>query len=168
MITLPAKKLTEMVERIEEIASTARNGQARADLIRRLAGLGSWIGGLVPQMRPFNQMLWAALRTAIEGHIYQQQVKVALEWILAFASSRQGDFTRIIYVEWCEVVTLTLEVDASPVGGGFVAWWAGQQIGGRRSLIGTGSAIGPVWMRSAREARLDQQLPRRCGRHTPL
>jgi hypothetical protein len=122
VITLPARKFAELVERIEEITATAQSGQARADLVRRLAGLGSWIGGLVPQLRPFNQMLWAALRTAVSGYIYQLQVKIALDWILQFASSWQGDFIRIIHTEWCEVITLTLEVDASPVGGGFVAW----------------------------------------------
>jgi hypothetical protein len=53
VITLPARKFAELVERIEEIAATAQSGQARADLVRRLAGLGSLLSATKAGKREF-------------------------------------------------------------------------------------------------------------------
>ena len=98
-VTLPSKKFQELAEKLKELQSSGlAAGVVKTDPLRRLAGLGSWIGGLNPQIRPFVQMYWAALTKSREGKVFWPQIRIPVEWLLQLATAQQADFTRIIHV----------------------------------------------------------------------
>ena len=56
--------------------------------VRMLAGRGSWLGGLLPQVRPFVRMLWGSLvkpATRRKDRIYKTQIQRPLQWLKALA-----------------------------------------------------------------------------------
>ena len=53
--------------------------------LRQLAGLAAWLAGLMPQLRPFTAMLWAALYSSKEETVMARQVKRPVSWLMAFA-----------------------------------------------------------------------------------
>ena len=54
--------------------------------LRRFVGLAQWMAGLLPQLRPSCERLWAALASKGKdlGHVWREQVKVAIKWLVAF------------------------------------------------------------------------------------
>ena len=126
VVTLPEKKLVQLQETVSKHLAAPR-GMVKASDLRALAGLGSWIGGVLPQVRPFIQQLWAAMAAPrdpkLAGLVYFKQVKSALEWLQVFAQANAtAPVTRTCWVTDAYRVAITMEVDASPWGGGAVLW----------------------------------------------
>ena len=80
------------------------------------------MAGLLPQLKPFVGMLWAALgsKGTGEGEIWRRQVEVPLRWLshlfgstCSFASWRK--FAR-------PLIQVVIATDASPFGGGALLW----------------------------------------------
>ena len=59
IVDLPQKKIDDL----KKICSTMLTGRGMigAGPLRSLAGQTSWIGGIVPQIRPFVRQIWGAL-----------------------------------------------------------------------------------------------------------
>ena len=100
-VTLPVKKLHQLRNDINTLTKDGR-GMCRADLLRSLAGLGGWVGSIIPQVLPFIRRLWAALATPRardkKGLVYLSQIRMALQWLLAFATRDPvAPIRRIVY-----------------------------------------------------------------------
>jgi hypothetical protein len=120
-ITMPVKKLQNLELQIKELTDGHR-GMVKAVKLRALTGLASWIGSMLPQLRPFVQQLWAALsaprKPGLQALVYFKRIESALEWLLAFATANGSiPIERIYLVCHRRVVAITMEVDASPWGG---------------------------------------------------
>ena len=87
----------------------------RKDL-ENMAGLVEWMAGILPQLKPFNQMLWAALG-ARANNIYSKQIALALEWFKAFPEGRGLSNERIFQLTPPRF-TIVVAFDASTTGGG--------------------------------------------------
>ena len=60
--------------------------------LRQLAGLATWIAGVLPQFSAYTAMLWAALACAKGNQVDRRHVKRPIEWLLRFC--RDG-FTNV-------------------------------------------------------------------------
>ena len=89
------------------------------DRLRSLAGLGSWIAGLAPQVKPFIRQIWAAIATPVQSSsnlpvvhkvrrgtkcappklVYRKQIAAALRWLELFALGNQGGLSKTFYLE---------------------------------------------------------------------
>ena len=107
------------------------------DSLRSFAGLGSWISTVVPVMRPFVQMLWAAATSQPSGRektfkhgkwVSRARIRTALVWLKAFAALRLTTLPRQ-FLAAEPLHSPTVGFDASTTGGG--AWFIG---GGTSSL----------------------------------
>ena len=123
--TLPESKRLGLISLMDEIQQ-APGGQAQRALVRTLAGRGSWVGGLLPQVRTFIRQVWAALTSSTaaskSGRVFVRQMAPALAWLRAFAEQSEGAFMRDVYLIDRSAPGAVIEVDASPWGGGAV-WW---------------------------------------------
>ncbi|CAK0911850.1 unnamed protein product [Prorocentrum cordatum] len=124
VITLPESKRVELLEAVDQLASVR---WAPLRDVRRLAGRASWIAGLLPQLRPFVQQLWAAQCTAPAGkRVGRRQIARALTWLRAFATGSAGPFSRVVRAA-DPVLHFTVAFDASTTGGGallYVTLWS--------------------------------------------
>jgi hypothetical protein len=125
-ITMPPKKMQGLAGLINEMI-TGHRGMVKAVKLRSLSGLAAWIGSMLPQLKPFVQQLWAALsaprKSGLLGMVYYKQIESALEWLLEFASQNgKIPIERVYLVCHRHVVAITMEVDASPWGGGAILW----------------------------------------------
>jgi hypothetical protein len=125
-ITMPPKKMQCLTQQINDMI-TGHRGMVKAVKLRSLAGLAAWIGSMLPQLKPFVQQLWAALsaprKPGLLALIYYKQIESALDWLLKFAAANSVmPIERIYLVCHRRVVSITMEVDASPWGGGAVLW----------------------------------------------
>ena len=120
-LTIPADKLGKLVRHARDIL--ACNGVAPRKLVRSFAGLGEWVAGVVPQLKPFMTMVWAALSTeGRDNHfIFVQQITRPLKWVVALIGDRPQDFKRTIHID-PPVEQIVIACDASPWGGGAVLW----------------------------------------------
>ena len=91
----------------------------RKDL-ENMAGLVEWMAGILPQLKPFNTMLWAALGRKAKN-IFSKQIAVTLEWFQAFAENRKIGNERIFRLTPPRF-TIMVAFDASTTGGGAVMW----------------------------------------------
>ena len=116
-LTIPADKLAKLVKHARDILSS--NGVASRKLVRSFAGLGEWVAGVVPQLKPFMTMVWAALNT--EGRdsqfIFVQQITRPLNWVVTLIGDRPQDFKRTIHID-PPVEQIVIAVDAPPWGWG--------------------------------------------------
>lgn len=101
--------------------------------LRKFAGQANHVAGLLYGWRPFLESFWAALADAErkakrkKSHaprqmVWTKQVRIALQWILDFLSSRAGSLSR----QWFFLsymspdINLIMALDASPYGIGGV------------------------------------------------
>ena len=123
-VSIPADKLADVHELcVKWITGT---GMISAGELRQFAGKGSWMGGILPQLRPFVRQLWGALaaqRSPATPHlVHKRQVLPALEWIRDFAAAGAGGITRKIRLADRGVAGPAIATDASPWGGGAVLY----------------------------------------------
>ena len=94
--------------------------------IRELAGLCSWIASIVPVLKPYTQMLWAAAcAPPAEGEssvfLARARVSLPLRWLRAFAEEgliRQPRRFPVV----CPTEGPVIAFDASLSGGGAVIY----------------------------------------------
>ena len=126
-VSLPARKVQALVEELRSISTACPKGTVYRDRLRSLAGLGSWIAGLAPQVKPFIRQIWAAIaaRTESGAHpklVYHKQIAAALHWLELFASGNQGGLSQISCLEDRFQDGIALVCDASLWGGGAACW----------------------------------------------
>eukprot|EP00435_Cladocopium_sp_Y103_P044912 s3083_g12.t1 len=141
-------------ERIHKLQATVRRGLAETGLVhgvRSLAGELSWVAGIVPTIRPFTNMIWAATY-AMEGQdhrakqgaskarirprdaVFAKMIKLPLQWLQRFLDGHHGGLQRVRRV-WDRTAfpQWYVRTDASTTGlGGIlldakgrpVRWWA--------------------------------------------
>ena len=71
-VELPQKKVDDLCKVCKEMLQG--RPMVGVDCVRRLAGQASWIGGIIPQLRPFTRQVWAALGAAVTGRNGQELV----------------------------------------------------------------------------------------------
>ena len=124
IITVPEEKITQMKDTCKQFLSG--KGMVEEKLVRAFAGRGSWLGGLLPQVRPFYKQVWRALAAPRKvnktNFIFVKQFRPALLWLLALAEQNQHGLSRTIYAEDRGRWGPTLLCDASPWGGGALYW----------------------------------------------
>ena len=91
--------------------------------LRRFVGLAQWMAGLLPQLRPFCERLWAALSSKGKdsGHVWRDQVKTAVTWLVAFVRERHYPLRRVLSAAPPQNRAV-LFFDACPTGGGAVLY----------------------------------------------
>ena len=62
--------------------------------MRQLAGLASWMAGLMPQLNAFTRMVWAAIHVSNEFTLPFKQVQKPLQWFAALAEMSFGPLER--------------------------------------------------------------------------
>ena len=124
IITVPEDKLAQLKDTCKQFLSG--KGIIEEKLVRAFAGRGSWLGGLLPQVRPFYKQVWGALAAPRKGDkahlVYVKQFRPALVWLLSLAESNQNGLSRKVYAEDRDRWGPTLLCDASPWGGGALYW----------------------------------------------
>jgi hypothetical protein len=82
-------------------ALSARRQYVSRKALREFTGRAEWVAGMLPQLKPFVQMLWAALSTSSLGpdKVWIRQVKVALCWLEAFFALSQGPLTKTTFAD---------------------------------------------------------------------
>ena len=124
IITVPADKLLQLRDTCKEFLTG--KGMVEDKSVRTFAGRGSWLGGLLPQVRPFFKQVWGALaaaRTSSKKNlIYVKQFRPAAEWLLSLAEDNPGGLSRRVYAEDRGRWGPTIVCDASPWGGGALFW----------------------------------------------
>ena len=92
IIGISADRAKQLSERCRKLAGMGER-VPRAE-VRRLAGLGSWMAGLMPQLSAFTRMFWAANHASNEFTIARTQVLAPLQWFTAFAEVAFGPLER--------------------------------------------------------------------------
>ena len=120
-ITLPEEKRAEALQCLADLR--AQGSKIRRRDLRQATGKFEWIAGMLPQLRPFTQTLWAALSSsgASPTKVYARQVSLALTWLRAFFSLETGHLTRVVRAD-TPATTPVVAFDASPHGMGAVLW----------------------------------------------
>ena len=77
-VTITAERMAKLAEKCEELMSVERVPKQQ---LRRLAGLATWIAGVMPQISAFTAMLWAAISSTTESSVAQAQAARALKWM---------------------------------------------------------------------------------------
>ena len=94
MVSIPEDKLDILLDQTCELrSSVVVNRRA----VRAYCGKLSCIGGMVPFVRPFLGMVWAALSSTSSlpvNLIHCRQFKVALDWLHALLQGRHGPLVR--------------------------------------------------------------------------
>ncbi len=114
LVTLSEKRCKELASLCAELLALKLVPKGR---LRALAGLASWMSGLLPQLNPFCRMIWAALKSdSHPGGVHQQQVALPLRWLQRFSANNMENVMRR-----CRLVPryfTLLCFDGSPTGGG--------------------------------------------------
>ena len=83
---------TMSAERIEKLATTCKElaaepGTVSRNKLRQLAGLATWIAGVLPQLTAYTAMLWAAIACAKKGRVETAHVRRPLRWLMQLCQS---------------------------------------------------------------------------------
>ena len=90
-------------------------GMVYRDRLRSLAGLGSWIAGLAPQVKPLIRQIWAAIAAPVQSSsnppvvhkftraakgatpklVYHKQIAAALRWLELLALGNQIGLSKL-------------------------------------------------------------------------
>ena len=136
-VSLPAHKVQALLAELRSINACPKGTVYRHPL-RSLAGLGSWIAGLAPQVKPFIRQIWAATAAPVQSSsnlplvykftrgakgappklVYRKQIAAALHWLEQFALGNQGGPSKHNYLEDRFRDGVVLVCDASLWGGG--------------------------------------------------
>ena len=114
-----------------DVGAVRLAGRADARTVRVLAGRGAWAAGLVPELRPFLDCLWAALAGGSGGRVPLRRIDHALRWLEAFLRSIApgGGLARIYLAHpGPPMGALTVVTDASPWGLGAVMYYGGKPL----------------------------------------
>eukprot|EP00435_Cladocopium_sp_Y103_P022155 s5939_g5.t1 len=141
-------------ERIQKLTHTVQEGLKPKGLVhgmRSLAGELSWIAGLIPTIRPFVNMIWAAIyemgrqnalakqgkseaRIRPADAVFAKSVHIPLQWMRLFLQGHHGGLQRVRRVsDRYATPQWVFRTDASTTGmGGIlldhqgkpVRWWA--------------------------------------------
>ena len=99
-VPLPSHKVQALLAELRSISACPK-GMVYRDPLRSLAGLGSWIAGLAPQVKPFIRQIWAAIAVPVQSSsnlpvvhkftmgaegappklVYRKQVAAAPHWL---------------------------------------------------------------------------------------
>jgi len=140
-VSLPSHKVQALLAELRSINACPK-GMVYRDRLRSLAGLGSWIAGLAPQVKPFIRQIWAAIATPVQSSsnlpvvhkvrrgtkcappklVYRKQIAAALRWLELFALGNQGGLSKTFYLEDRFRDGVVLVCDASLWGGGAACW----------------------------------------------
>ena len=120
-------------ERTAKLLKVTQEGLTQQGLVynvRSLAGELSWVAGLVPTIRPFVNMIWAA-SYSMEGQrntatrkrprdsVFTKMVRLPFLWINKFLRGHHGGITRTRYVQdQYATPKWTVRTDASTTGPG--------------------------------------------------
>jgi len=120
-VELPEEKRVEAIMALQDIVDMAPKVSRK--VLRQLTGRLEWLAGLLPQLRPFTQVLWAALASdgASMKHVFFKQIETAIVWFQAFLRQGSGLLTRTVYADPPGTIPV-VAFDASPMGGGAVLW----------------------------------------------
>ena len=102
MVSIPEDKLVILLNQTRELRASV---VASRRTVRSYCGRLSFIGGMVPFIRPFLGMVWAALASSSSSRgfgksklptnlIHCRQFRVALDWLLALLQGRHGPLVR--------------------------------------------------------------------------
>ena len=118
-VSLPDAKRTELLASCQSALAVAG---VSAAALRRLAGKCSWVAGLVPQLRPFVRQIWGAC-AASKGSVVVplRRYRHAVAWVAAFCEG-SPPLVREFFAGDDSAPGFTMEVDASPWGGGAIIW----------------------------------------------
>ena len=141
-VSLPAHKVQALLAELRSINACPK-GVVYRDRLRSLAGLGSWIAGSAPQVKPFIRQIWAAMAAPVQSSssslpvvhkfkrgtkgappnlAYRKQIAAFLHWLGLFALGNQGGFSKHFYLEDRFRDGVVLVCGASLWGGGAACW----------------------------------------------
>ena len=93
-VSIPEDKLESLLTQTKQLNASV---VASRRSVRSYCGKLSFIGGMVPYIRPFLSMVWAALSSASSlppALIHCRQFRVALDWLQALLLGRHGPLVR--------------------------------------------------------------------------
>ena len=117
-VSVPEDKLESLLTQTKSYISSV---VASRRSVRSFCGKLSFIGGMVPYIRPFLSMVWAALASPPgklpRSLIHCRQFRVALDWLQALLQGRHGPLVRTfpLQEEWAAEGDY-IATDASPWG----------------------------------------------------
>ncbi len=140
-------------ERIGKLKQVVQQGLSTKGLItgaRSLAGELSWVAGIIPTIRPFVNMIWAAVyelgrqsagdsrpgrHLRPDGSVLAKMVQLPLLWLQKFLEGHHGGLSRLrLVTDRTAPPQWFIRTDASTSGGGGILfdqggrptrWWAG-------------------------------------------
>ena len=98
------------------VSLKAQGARVRRKDLRQLAGLAAWLATLMPQLKPFTAMLWAAMYSTKEQTVHANQVRLPIHWLLTFANANFLKIERRVRKPAAYSTVLTF--DGSLSGGG--------------------------------------------------
>ena len=140
-VSIPEAKIVEL---FESCSAMLKQNTVPSRDVRKLAGKGSFVAGLVPTLAPFLRSLWATGAKQASGGaddarvlarptagqrgrplprhlVFVSQIRRDLSWLTAFLSRQRGTLVRDhLWQELPETDRLRICVDASPWGIGGV------------------------------------------------
>lgn len=136
----------QRIAKLQEAMASVSAGKGLVNL-RSLTGELSWVAGLVPKIRPWVTMLWAACHAADLQHlaasqgrskarqrprnmVFTNMVAQPLEWLTAFLQGCHGGVERVRWVsDTASRPNLLIRTDASTTGmGGVLFGSAGEPV----------------------------------------
>ena len=118
-LAIPAKKRQQLAHNLASLGKKIINRRE----LRKLTGLVEWLAGLLPQLQPFAQQLWAAIasRGVDRHHVWRRQVDLALRWLRALVDDESNKLQRTLSAVPPATV-ICIAFDASTTGGGAILW----------------------------------------------
>ena len=119
-ITVTESKVSKMRDRVAAFIDESWLWRSE---VKEFAGLMSWAGSVVPTLKPYTQMLWAAAYARPTGketvdYMANGRIRFALKWITAMLDKHKSNqLCRRLLVHRSKR-TVTLTFDASLSGGG--------------------------------------------------
>ena len=116
-VSIPEDMLDALLEQTMEFSSAV---VVPRKSVKSYCGKLSFVAGMVPYLRPFLGMLWAALasRSKLPATlIHVRQFRVALDWLLALLRGRHGPLVRLfpLQEQWADEGSY-IATDACPWG----------------------------------------------------
>ena len=116
VVTIPADRRLDMLQEIRTLMSHQNFIHRKA--LREFTGRAEWVAGLLPQLKPLVQMLWAALSSQSLGpdKVWAKQVRLALVWLEALFALSCGPLTKTTFADLPGTIPIVM-FDASTTGG---------------------------------------------------
>ena len=96
---MPGITIAVTADRIRKLAEDCQSLMAHGERIpkvkvRQVAGLATWMAGVMPQMTAFSTMLWAAANCGSAATVSFDQVKRPLRWLVTLCSQNMVSVER--------------------------------------------------------------------------